>query len=259
MVTLGNVRERLGSCQAPHGRRVLRIASLAFAAVVIGAGAVAAQTGVPAGVDSTSSPVATSAAPTVPSAPIATPKIGGYVIVRERWAEHASVTATLHRVRSSIDGTLPHGFGYRLLIEYQAATGPRTAAAVSLRDAVVRWARGPVSLSAGQFKTPFSREYLASITVVETAERAVVVDTLARRTLADPRDHRRRQRGASRRTHAPARELRRSPARSGARTARRGDRPGSGALLILSLECRAQRTTAARATRRRPSCTRRTK
>jgi len=31
----------------------------------------------------------------------------------------------------------------------------------------------------GQFKTPFSREYLTSITAIETAERASVVDTLA--------------------------------------------------------------------------------
>jgi hypothetical protein len=99
--------------------------------------------------------------------------------VRERWSEHAGLSATLHRVRSSLEGGLPHGFGYRLLIEYEAATGPRTAGAVSLRDAMIRWTRGPLVLSGGQFKTPFSREYIASITVVETAERATVVDTLA--------------------------------------------------------------------------------
>lgn len=111
--------------------------------------------------------------------PTYAPKVGGYAIVRERWMEHAGLTATLHRIRTSFEGALPNAFSYRLLIEYQAAVGPRTAAAVSLRDAYMKWTRGAASVSAGQFKTPFSREYTTSITTIETAERSTAVDTLA--------------------------------------------------------------------------------
>ena len=99
--------------------------------------------------------------------------------VRETWQEPTGLTASLNRVRLSADGSLPHAFSYRVLVEYESASGPRTAAAVALRDAYVRWTHAPWSISAGQFKTPFSREYLTSITAIETADRSTVVDTLA--------------------------------------------------------------------------------
>ncbi len=113
-----------------------------------------------------------------PPAAIAAPKLGGYLQARETWTERAGLTATLNRARVSVDGTLPDHFSWRLLVEYAAAsaTGP---AGVSLRDGYIRWALAPWTLTAGQFKTPFSREYLQSISVVETPDRAVVIDSLA--------------------------------------------------------------------------------
>ena len=107
------------------------------------------------------------------------PRLGGYLQMREAWQEPTGLTASLNRVRLSADGSLPHAFGYRVLVEYESATGPRTAAGVALRDAYVRWTHAPWSITAGQFKTPFSREYMTSITAIETADRSTVVDTLA--------------------------------------------------------------------------------
>ena len=64
------------------------------------------------------------------------------------------------------------------------ATGPpaataRTAGGVSLREAIIRWSKNPVALQAGQFKSPFSREYLMPVPALETADFSAVVDSLA--------------------------------------------------------------------------------
>lgn len=111
-------------------------------------------------------------------AAIAPPKLGGYLTVRETWLKDVGLTATIHRARLSADGTLPSRFSYRITAEFEAAsaTGPAT---VSLRDALIRWTRAPLTVTAGQFKVPMSREYITSITAIETAERAIVVDALA--------------------------------------------------------------------------------
>jgi len=82
-------------------------------------------------------------------------------------------------VRLILDGALPSRFGYRVAVEYEVAGTGATAATVSLRDAFVRWSLAPWSVTAGQFKTPFSREYITSITTIETAERSGVVNALA--------------------------------------------------------------------------------
>ncbi|MBA3498122.1 MAG: hypothetical protein H0T86_13545, partial [Gemmatimonadales bacterium] len=52
-------------------------------------------------------------------------------------------------------------------------------ASVSLQDAYVRYRPGQFGIQAGQFKTPFTREFIASLADVETADRATVVDSLA--------------------------------------------------------------------------------
>ncbi len=102
----------------------------------------------------------------------------GYVQVRETYRAD-NLTATLNRARAGLEGSLTHGFTYRLLVEYEAGGSGTTPAGVSLRDAFVRWAAGRVNLTGGQFKTPFTREFITSITEIETADRAAVVDSLA--------------------------------------------------------------------------------
>jgi len=81
-------------------------------------------------------------------------------------------------VRISADGALPSKFAYRVLVEYQAPAGARVPATVSLREAIIRWSPGALALWAGQFKTPFSKEYLLPVPVLETADFAAVVDSL---------------------------------------------------------------------------------
>ena len=107
------------------------------------------------------------------------PRVGGYVQVRESYVEPTRLTATLNRARFSLDGSLPARFSYRFLVELEADAGPRTAGAVSLREAIARWSAAPYAIQAGQFKTPFSREYLIPVPALETPDFAAVVDTLA--------------------------------------------------------------------------------
>lgn len=107
------------------------------------------------------------------------PRVGGYLQVRETYQSHVGLTASLNRARVSVEGSLPQHFSYRILVEYEANGTATTAASPSLRDAYIRWQSDALTFTAGQFKTPFSREFITSITVVETADRATVVDSLA--------------------------------------------------------------------------------
>jgi hypothetical protein len=111
--------------------------------------------------------------------PLAGSRLGGYVQVRETYVEPTGLTATLNRARLSLEGPLPNRFGYRLLIELQAGATARTPAQVSLREAIIRWSSGPWAIQGGQFKTPFSREYLIPVPMLETPDFAAVVDTLS--------------------------------------------------------------------------------
>ena len=106
-------------------------------------------------------------------------KVGGYAQVRETYRTGSRLTATLNRVRVSVDGAIPGGFSFRVTPEYEAGGNATQAAGVSLRDAFVRWNKAGFSLFAGQFKTPFSPQFLTSITQIETADRATAVDSLA--------------------------------------------------------------------------------
>jgi hypothetical protein len=114
-----------------------------------------------------------------PTPAVPPPRLGGYIQFRETNVSPTGLTATLNRARLSADGTLQMHFSFRVLVEYQAASGPRTPATVSLREAYARWSYYPVTLTFGQNKTPFSREYLIPVTALETADLATVVDTLA--------------------------------------------------------------------------------
>jgi hypothetical protein len=115
-----------------------------------------------------------------PPAGSPTVKVGGYIQARMTWQEDGNkLTGTLNRARAYVEGNLTAGFTYRLMAEYEAGGNANTAASVSLRDAYIRWTRNNFGVWAGQFKTPFSPEFIMSITQVETADRATVVDTLA--------------------------------------------------------------------------------
>ncbi len=114
-----------------------------------------------------------------PAAALPAPKLGGYVQVRETAQDGPGLTATINRARLSADGALPNRFTYRVLVEYEAGGNAKTAAAVSLREAYARWTYAPFALQFGQFKTPFTREYLVPVSALETLDLPVVVDSLA--------------------------------------------------------------------------------
>ena len=107
------------------------------------------------------------------------PRLGGYIQVREVAQEGVGLSASLNRARFSIDGPLPARFSYRFLVELEAPAGVRVPAIVALREAIARWSPGAFALTGGQFKTPFSREYLLPVPYLETPDFAAVVDSLS--------------------------------------------------------------------------------
>ncbi len=107
------------------------------------------------------------------------PRLGGYVQMRETAQRRVGLTALVNRARFSMDGPLPSRFTYRFLVELEASAGAANPATVSLREAILKWSPAPFAITAGQYKTPFSREYLIPVPQVETADLAVVVDSLA--------------------------------------------------------------------------------
>jgi hypothetical protein len=107
------------------------------------------------------------------------PRLGGYIQARISNVQDIGFNAFLNRARASVDGALPAHFAYRLLVEFQASAGVRAPATVSLREAVARWSPSPFAITAGEFKTPFTREYLIPVPQLEMADLAVAVDSIA--------------------------------------------------------------------------------
>jgi hypothetical protein len=118
-------------------------------------------------------------APSPAPATLPAPELGGYLQAREVAQEHVGLTAFLNRARFSIDGALPSRFAYRALVELEASAGARNPATVSLREAVARWNPAPFTVTVGEFKTPFTREYLIPIPALELADLAAAIDSIA--------------------------------------------------------------------------------
>jgi phosphate-selective porin len=68
---------------------------------------------------------------------------------------------------------------WRVQGEFRTGNVGTGRASVSLQDAYIRWTRNTLGVQIGQFKTPFTREFITSLAEVETADRATVVDSLA--------------------------------------------------------------------------------
>jgi Phosphate-selective porin O and P len=113
-----------------------------------------------------------------PSAP-PTVKLSGYLQARETWQEHVGLTASINRARLAAAGSVAPSVSYRVQGEFRTGAVGTGRASVSLQDAYIRFSRERWALQAGQFKTPFTREFMASLADLETADRATVVDSLA--------------------------------------------------------------------------------
>jgi len=160
----------LGSSHSTRGRRPAASFAISLAITLL-ASVARAQSG-----DSLSTPPPASAPAGTPISP---PRVGGYIQARTASVTDIGFNAFLNRARVSVDGALPQRFSYRLLAEFQASAGVRSPATVSLREAVARWNPAPWAVTAGEFKTPFSREYLIPVPQLEMADLAVAVDSIA--------------------------------------------------------------------------------
>lgn len=157
---------------APSRRmRLAAIVAAVLAFVCLGAG--------PAGAFDSADSTTLATLPLIPQPGLPAPKLGGYLQVRELAQKDVGFTSYLNRARFSIDGTMPYRFAYRFLTELEASAGARSAATVSLREATIKWSPSPFTLTAGEFKTPFTREYLIPVPALELADLATVVDSMA--------------------------------------------------------------------------------
>jgi phosphate-selective porin len=106
-------------------------------------------------------------------------KLGGYLQARLVYQKDIGLTATINRARLTATGTISPGFSYRIQGEFRTGNVGTGKASVSLTDAYIRWSHQAFGVQVGQYKTPFTREYLTSIADLETLDRSTVVDSLA--------------------------------------------------------------------------------
>ncbi|MGH7497844.1 MAG: porin [Gemmatimonadales bacterium] len=106
-------------------------------------------------------------------------KLGGYLQARGTYRDGVGLTGTLNRARLTATGNASRNVTFRIQGEFRTGSVGTGQASVSLTDGYIRYKPGAFGIQAGQFKTPFTREYLTSIADVETADRSTVVDSIA--------------------------------------------------------------------------------
>jgi phosphate-selective porin len=106
-------------------------------------------------------------------------KLSGYIQAREVYQSRIGLTSSINRARLAASGSVIEAVTWRIQGEFRTGSVGTGRASVSLQDAYVRYAPKSWALQAGQFKTPFSREFITSLADLETADRSTVVDSLA--------------------------------------------------------------------------------
>ena len=106
-------------------------------------------------------------------------KLSGYLQARETYQENLGLTGSINRARLAAAGSATGNITWRIQGEFRTGSVGTGKASVSLQDAYARWAKNGVGVQVGQFKTPFTREFITSLSEVETADRSTVVDSLA--------------------------------------------------------------------------------
>jgi len=119
------------------------------------------------------------ATPVRPAAPSSGVRLSGYLQARETWQPEVGLTGTINRARLTAAGGIATAFTWRLQGEFRTGNVGNGKASVSLQDAYIRWKRNDLGIQVGQFKTPFTREFVTPLADLETADRATVVDSLA--------------------------------------------------------------------------------
>jgi len=118
---------------------------------------------------------ATTPSPAAPS-PV---KLSGYIQAREVYQNKIGLTSSINRARLTVSGGVIEAVTWRIQGEFRTGSVGTGRASVSLQDAYIRYNPGTWAVQAGQFKTPFTREFITSLADIETADRATVVDSLA--------------------------------------------------------------------------------
>lgn len=121
-------------------------------------------------------------APTPPPAPAAAApsvRISGYLQARETYRDGVGLIGSINRARLTVAGGGAKDVTWKVQGEFRTGSVGNGRASVSLQDAYIRYKPGNFGIQAGQFKTPFTREFLASLADVETADRSTIVDSLA--------------------------------------------------------------------------------
>lgn len=106
-------------------------------------------------------------------------KLSGYLQARETWQKDVGLTGSINRARLTATGGIATAFTWRIQGEFRTGSVGNGKASVGLTDAYIRWKREDLGVQAGQFKTPFTREYMTSLADLETADRSTAVDSLA--------------------------------------------------------------------------------
>jgi hypothetical protein len=118
-------------------------------------------------------------APAAASSPAPAVRFTGYIQARETYRDGVGLTGSINRARLTTYGTVAANVTWRIQGEFRTGSVGTGKASVSLQDAYVRYKTGDFGVQAGQFKTPFTREFITSLADVETADRAAVVDSIA--------------------------------------------------------------------------------
>lgn len=126
-------------------------------------------------------PLAGQYPPTTPApAPAPSPvKLSGYIQARGVYQSEVGLTSSINRARLSASGAILQGLTWRIQGEFRTGSVGNGRASVAMQDAYIRYNPGTWAVQAGQFKTPFTREFITSLADIETADRATIVDSLA--------------------------------------------------------------------------------
>lgn len=103
----------------------------------------------------------------------------GYLQAREVYREGTGLNGSINRARLTASGAAARNVTWRVQGELRTGSVGTGKASVSLQDAYVRYQPGAFGIQAGQFKTPFTREFLTSLAELESVDRATAVDSLA--------------------------------------------------------------------------------
>jgi phosphate-selective porin len=114
-----------------------------------------------------------------PPPPKVTIKPSGYLQARVTYTDGVGASFSINRARLALAGTVGSEFSWKVSAEFRIGNSGYGQASVALQDAFVRWHHDAFGLQMGQFKTPFSREYLITLADLETVDRSLAVFAIA--------------------------------------------------------------------------------